>query len=112
MQIELPLMGTLANIIGLFCKSLVSGLVGAIIINLIDKFIAKNKKTDAQAATIEHGNQVIATQHQIQIVNEVLLERDKKKFRIIFREGTQQAGSIMRGAYENIMEKLLRIFLM
>ena len=42
MQIELPLIGTLANMIGLFLSSLVSGLVGAIVLNLIDKFIAKS----------------------------------------------------------------------
>ena len=78
MQIELPLLGTLANVIGMFLASLVSGLVGAIIINLIDKFIAKKQKSDAQAAAIEKGNQIIAKQHQLQIVNEVLLDRDKK----------------------------------
>lgn len=49
MQIEIPLLGTLANIIGMFLASLVSGLIGAIIINLIDKFIAKKQKSDAQA---------------------------------------------------------------
>ncbi len=84
-------------------KSLVSGLIGAIIINLIDKFIAKNKKTDAQAATIEHGNQVIATQHQIQIVNEVLLERDKKNVQDNISRRHQQAGSIMREMHMRIL---------
>ena len=49
MQIELPLLGSLANIIGMFLASLVSGLIGAIIINLIDKFIAKKQKSAAQA---------------------------------------------------------------
>lgn len=48
MQIELPLLGSLANVIGMFLASLVSGLIGAIGINLIDKFIAKNKRQKLQ----------------------------------------------------------------
>ena len=99
MQIELPLMGTLANIIGMFLASLVSGLVGAIVINLIDKFIAKKQKKEAQEAAIEKGNQVIATQHKLQIVNETLLERDKENVQDNISGRHQEAGSIMKDAY-------------
>ena len=110
MQIELPLLGTLANVIGMFLASLVSGLVGAIIINLIDKFIAKKQKSDAQAATIEKGNQVIAKQHQIQIVNEVLLDRDKENAQSNISERHREAASIMKDAYGNIMEEFVEDF--
>ena len=110
MQIELPLLGSLANVIGMFLASLVSGLVGAIIINLIDKFIAKKQKSDAQAATIEKGNQVISTQHQIQIVNEVLLERDKENVQDNISGRHQEAVSIMKTAYGNIMEDFVENF--
>ena len=110
MQIELPLLGTLANIIGMFLASLVSGLVGAIIINLIDKFIAKKQKSDAQAAAIEKGNQIIAKQHQIQIVNEVLLDRDKENAQSNISGRHQEASSIMEDAYGNIMEDFVEDF--
>lgn len=110
MQIELPLMGTLANIIGMFLASLVSGLVGAIIINLIDKFIAKKQKSDAQAAAIEQENQVIATQHQIWIVNEVHLEQDKDRIHADISERHQAAVSVMRDAYGNIMDDFVEDF--
>lgn len=110
MQIELPLLGTLANVIGMFLASLVSGLVGAIIINLIDKFIAKKQKSDAQAAAIEKGNQIIAKQHQIQIVNEVLLDRDKENAQSNISGRHQEASSIMKDAYGNIMEDFVEDF--
>lgn len=110
MQIELPLLGTLANVIGLFLASLVSGLVGAIIINLIDKFIAKKQKSAAQAAAIEKGNQIIAKQHQLQIVNEVLLDRDKENAQSNISGRHQEAASIMKGAYGNIMEDFVEDF--
>ena len=110
MQIELPLTGTLANIIGMFLASLVSGLVGAIIINLIDKFIAEKQKKEVQEATIENGNQVIATQHEIQIVTEALLERDKENVQDNISGRHQEASSIMRDAYGNIIENFVDDF--
>ena len=110
MQIELPLLGTLANLIGMFLASLVSGLVGAITINLINKFIAKKQKSEAQAATIKEGNQIIAKQHQIQIVSEALLERDKENAQSNISGRHQEAASIMKDAYGNIMENFVEDF--
>lgn len=94
----------------MFLASLVSGLVGAIIINLIDKFIAKKQKSDAQAAAIETGNQIISKQHQIQIVNNVLLDRDKENAQSNIGERHQAASSIMKDAYKNIMEDFVEDF--
>lgn len=110
MQINIPLLGTLANVIGMFLASLVSGLVGAIVINLIDKFIAKRQQMDAQTALIEKGNLVITTQNKIQIVNEVLLQRDKETAKTNISERHQAASSIMKNAYENIMEDFVEDF--
>ena len=110
MQIQLPLLGTLANVIGMFLASLVNGLVGAIIINLIDKFIAKKQKSDAQVAIIEKGNQIIAKQHKIQIVNEVLLDRDKENAQSNIFGRHREALSIMKVAYGNIMEDFVKDF--
>lgn len=110
MQIELPLLGTLANIIGMFLASLVSGLVGAIVINLIDKFIAKRQKLEIQAAAMEKRNQIIAKQHEIGAVNKVQLERDKENVQSNIRERHQEAGFTMKNAYENIMADSVEYF--
>lgn len=110
MQTVLPMLGTLANIIGMFLASLVSGLVGAIIINLIDKFIAKKQKSAAQAAIMEKGNQIIGKQHQIQIVNEVMLDRDKENAQSLMAIRHQEAALIMNDAYGNIMEDFINDF--
>lgn len=104
MQVELPLIGSLANVIGMFLASLLTGLVGAIVINLIDKFIAKKQKAYAQAAIVEKGNTVIEKQHQIRIVNEVLLERDKGNAQSNIMGRHQEAANIMKNSYSNIME--------
>ena len=110
MATELPLIGSLANVIGMFLASLVSGLVGAIIINLIDKFIAKKQKSDVQVATIDKGNQIINTQHQLQIVNEEQLERDKTNAKENIIERHQKGAAIMKDALDNIMEDFVHDF--
>ncbi len=110
MQVELPLIGSLANVIGMFLASLLTGLVGAIVINLIDKFIAKKQKAYAQAAIVEKGNAVIEKQHQIRIVNEVLLERDKGSAQSNIMGRHQEAANIMKNSYSNIMEDFVEDF--
>lgn len=110
MQIQIPLLGTLANVIGMFFASLVSGLVGAIVINLIDKLIAKKQKAEIQAAAIEKGNQIISKQHQMQIVNDALLKRDKENMQSNVSERHEEAASIMKDAYENVMEDFVDDF--
>lgn len=108
--VEIPLLGSLANILGIFLGAVVAGIIGAIAINLLDKLISKKQKEEVQAATIEKGNQVIAKQHQIQIVSEALLERDKENTQSNILGRHQEAASIMKGAYENIMEDFVEDF--
>lgn len=101
---EIPLLGSLANILGIFLGAVVTGIIGAIAINLLDKLIAKKHKEEVQAATIKKGNRIIAKQYQIQIVSEALLERDRENTRVNISERHQEAASIMKDAYGNIME--------
>ena len=108
--VEIPLLGSLANILGIFLGAVVAGIIGAIAINLLDKLISKKQKEEVQAARIEKGNKVIAKQHQIQIVNEALLERDKENTQSNISGRHQEAASIMKGAYENIMEDFVEDF--
>lgn len=107
---EIPLLGSLANILGIFLGAVVAGIIGAIAINLLDKLISKKQKEEVQAAIIEKGNQIIAKQHQIQIVNEVLLDRDKENAQSNISGRHQEASSIMKDAYGNIMEDFVEDF--
>ena len=107
---EIPLLGSLANVLGIFLGAVVAGIIGAIAINLLDKLIAKKQKEEVQSATIEKGNRVIAKQYQIQIVSEALLERDKENAQANISGRHQEAALIMRDAYENIMEDFVEDF--
>lgn len=107
MLIELPMLGTLANVIGMFLASMVSGLIGAIIINRIDVFIAKRQKAELDKASIDKGNEILAKQYEIIHVNEVILERDKIKVNDNISERHQEAAAIMKNAYSDIMEDFM-----
>ena len=107
---NIPLIGSLANVLGIFLGAVVAGIIGAIAINLLDKLIAKKQKEEVQAATIEKGNRVIAKQYQIQIISEALLERDKENAQANISGRHQEAFSIMRDTYGNIMEDFVEDF--
>lgn len=96
MQIELPLIGTLANMIGLFLSSLVSGLVGAIVLNLIDKFIAKKLKAESDKKIIERKNEIMNLQ-QIQtfvVQNNVAATRESTMNEILRNHKTVNVESV------------------
>lgn len=101
MQVEIPMLGKLSDVTGMFFASLVSGLAGAVIINLIDKLIAKQQIAAAQANIIENGNRIMATQYQIQAVSNALLERDKAIVKFNIMERHQAVAAVMMNTYGN-----------
>lgn len=74
---EIPLLGSLANILGIFLGAIVAGIIGAIAINQIDKSIAKNKRIENTSAKIEKGNQILQTQSMLKGVTQARVEETK-----------------------------------
>lgn len=67
----IPLLGSLASLLGLFFGALISGIIGAIALNLIDKLIASTQRELADKKIIEAGNEVLAVQSkQIEIAKQ------------------------------------------
>lgn len=79
MQLTIPLLGTLANVIGLFLGSLIAGIIGAIAINWIDKFIEKKLRAEADKQVFEKGNEVLKIQEIQKGVVEAKMGVTKKK---------------------------------
>lgn len=63
--VEFPLFGSFASILGVFFGALVSGIIGAIALNFIDKAIAKKKKQENMAQQIAKRNEILTTQNQL-----------------------------------------------
>ena len=110
LNIQIPLLGSLANIIGVFLASLLNGVAGAMVINFIDKFIAKQQKADASSAVLKTGNKIIAQQHKLQIVNGAILEQDSENVQNNIVSRHQEAASIAKNAYGKIMDDFVKDF--
>ena len=110
LNIQIPLLGTLANIIGVFLASLLNGVTGAIVINFIDKFIARQQRADASSAVLKTGNKIIAQQHKLQIVNGAILEKDRENVQNNIVSRHQEAASIAKNAYGKLMDDFVTDF--
>ena len=91
----------------MFLASLVSGLVGAIIINFIDKFIAKKQKSELQDETINKRNKILATQGKQRIVSEEILEETKANAQSSVTKRHHEAAETMKESFSNIMENFV-----
>lgn len=59
---NIPLFGTLASIIGIFLGAVISGVIGALALNMIDKAIAKKQKRLNIVQRLEKSNVIIQKQ--------------------------------------------------
>lgn len=100
--VEIPLIGSLANILGIFLGAVVAGIIGAIAINLIEKRIEKSQKSENVEAQVNKGNEVLNLQHQIRIVSEVKFKHDKANAANTIKERHVAAGNMMSESLENI----------
>lgn len=102
--IEIPLIGKLANILGVFFSAVVAGIIGAIAMNIIEKKIEKKLKKDNIKLQVNSGNEVLNIQHQVRIVSEAKLENDKAIIQKNIKERHSEAVNIMNECLQNIME--------
>lgn len=100
--VEIPLLGSLANILGIFLGAVVAGIIGAIAINIIEKQIEKSMKQENVDAQITKGNEILRTQHQLQVVNEAKLDHTKSVAAQNIHERHSAAANMMADSVENI----------
>lgn len=101
-KIQIPFLGSLANIIGIFMGAVVSGIIGAIAINLIEKKIEKSMKRENVHAQMEKSNEILRTQYQLQAVSEVKLEHTKASAARSIYDNHVAAADAMAASVENI----------
>lgn len=100
--VEIPLIGSLANILGIFLGAVVAGIIGAIAINLIEKRIEKSQKVDVVEAQVKKSNEVLNLQHQIRIVSEAKLEYTKANAVNEIKERHVATANMMSESIKNI----------
>lgn len=103
--VEIPLLGSLANILGIFMSALTSGIVGALAINMIDKVVAKKQKADITKRQIAKGNEIVNTQNRLKIFKREKHNVTKREVSSSIIERHQEAGEIIRDALNNIFNE-------
>lgn len=101
-NIEIPLIGSLANVLGVFFGAVVAGIIGAIAINLIEKRIEKSQKANVIEAQVKKSNEVLNLQHQVRIIREAKLEHTKENAANEIRERHVAAINMMSESVKNI----------
>ena len=100
---EIPLFGSLANIIGMFVGAVVAGIIGALAINLLNNLIAKKQKGELLREKVDKGNEILSTQGQMIDLNEAKLEETKAEVSGKIKERHEEAAGIMREAIEKVI---------
>lgn len=99
---EIPLLGSLANILGIFLGAVVAGIIGAIAINQMDKAIANKLRNENTSAKIEKGNQVLQTQSMLKSVTQAKVEATKIGAAQTIAQRHSEASAIVNSIVENV----------
>lgn len=100
----IPLVGSLASIIGLFMGALASGVVGAMLLNLIDQFIANRLKDDSTKQQISKGNEALKTSQLLLEAREEKLKATKAAAESTIMARHEDAAELMKKSWGNILE--------
>lgn len=102
LAVEIPLIGSFANILGIFMGAVVAGIIGAIAIHMIDKATAKKRKELLNEDRVQKGNEILQTQREL---HNVVVDKtnDAKKTSLDHMSGRHEmAAEYMREAVNEI----------
>ncbi len=100
--IQIPLIGSLANILGIFFGAIIAGIIGAIAINFIQVQVEKCLKMENVDLQIRKGNEILNIQSQVQAVSEVKLGYHKNRVAQEVYDRHIGAANEMKTIIENI----------
>jgi len=101
-MIQIPLLGSLASIIGLFLGGLVAGIIGAIALNLIDKFVASHLKTEVENRIFDNKNKTLNTLNKLVVVKQENLDNTKSRVVESITNRHEKASEVVKESLENI----------
>ena len=103
---QIPMLGSLASLLGMFFGALISGLIGALALNLIDKMIAKKQQSINLSQQINKKNDIINSQEQILVVTAAQAANDKKDTAQNVMNCHQEASDIIEKSTSSVDENL------
>ena len=104
---QIPLLErSLASLLGMFFGALISGLIGALALNLIDTMIAKKQRIINHSQQINKKNDIINSQEQILVVTAAQAANDKKDTAQNVMNRHQEANDIIEKSTSSVDENL------
>lgn len=101
--VEIPLIGSLANIIGIFLGAVVAGIAGAFAIHLIDKIVSDKLKAENKKQQIEKANKALEVQGKQIVIAKNQLEETKSEAATSIKERHEAAAEEIRSSVGRIM---------
>ena len=107
---DIPAIGSLASLIGMFLGSLVSGIIGALALNQIDRLIAKKLKTINTQQQFYKKNDILVTQEQLIKVYESKVENTQNKTIESIKKRHTECADFMKESIEKIKSNSEEIY--
>jgi len=102
---NIPVLGKLSSLIGILLGSLITGIIGAIMMNFINKIIAKKLKAEATKQILEHQNQV----KQVQAVQGAVLDAHLEQIKDKAGKGFTERREFVNPEAKRIVENIKKI---
>lgn len=103
--IEIPLLGNLAELTGIFFGAVISGILGAIAINKIEKLVAKKLEQENIKQQIDKGNEILFTQKRLQLVTMAKTEETREKVSGSIRKRHSETADLLKDTLDTVFNK-------
>lgn len=101
---QIPLIGSLANLLGMFLGALVCGLIGALALNMIDRLIANKLKKINEVQQLDKRSDILLTQDKLISVVSQKTESARETSLTNIKERHKDASDVMRLSVEHILQ--------
>ena len=103
LAIEIPLLGSLANIIGTFMGATVAGIAGAFVLKMIDQKIVDYQLDSLDARKIDGSNDKLITQEKLTMVGMAIVEEEKVSSINSIEERHRLAADYMETSFKELL---------
>lgn len=104
LAVDIPLLGSPANLIGTLMGAIVCGVIGAIAINLINQYIANQQRNDNLDAQIDKKNDILATQDKLLAVKGKKLNMTQQEVLQDVTKRHREAGTQLTEILESVLD--------
>lgn len=104
LAVDIPLLGSPASLIGMLMGAIVCGIIGAIAIHIINKYVAKQQRLDNLSDQIDVKNEAISTLDELASIRKQKFNVTQEKATCSMAELHQQASDQLLGIVTQVTD--------